>query len=97
MRRHLWAVNRMWEGLIAPSDSAWKGGSEVLAAVRVKASDITRAPSEEPQVSYLIQRLREIGAAGSETTSRETRSELYGELLSLCADCHSWTGGGPGY
>jgi len=96
MRRHLWAVNRMWQGLIGPSDSAWTGGSEVLAMVRVKASDIARAPNEEPQVNYLIKRLREIGAAGSEATSRESRSVLYGELLSLCADCHTWTGGGPG-
>src|SRR5262245_53079650 len=37
MERHAWAANRMWEGLIAPSDSAWRAGSAELASVPQRA------------------------------------------------------------
>lgn len=96
MRRHLWAVDRMWEGLISPSDEAWQLGAETLAGVRVNAADIGATGAGQPRVDYLLGRAREIGAQGTEAQSREQRGALYGELLSLCADCHSMTGGGPG-
>lgn len=96
MRRHLWAVDRMWEGLISPSDQAWRLGAETLAGVQVNAADIGVTGTQQRRVDYLLGRARQIGAEGSTVESREARGALYGELLSLCADCHSMTGGGPG-
>lgn len=96
MRRHLWAVDRMWEGLISPSDEAWRLGAETLAGVQVNAADIGATGAQQPKVDYLLTRVREIGADSSGAQSREMRGALYGELLSLCADCHHMTGGGPG-
>ena len=95
MLRHMWAVDRMWSGLISPSDEAWIAGAQVLAGVRLKAADISASDEVAPKVSFLLGRAREIGAEGQGAESRETRSALYGELLGLCADCHSLTGGGP--
>ncbi|MDJ0926320.1 MAG: hypothetical protein QNJ73_01620 [Gammaproteobacteria bacterium] len=95
MRRHLWAADRMWEGLIGPSDNAWNDGIGVLASVDVESADIGALPEQEPKVDYLLTRVRELGELGGEADSSETRSAVYGEFLSLCADCHSWTGGGP--
>ena len=95
MQRHLWAADRMWEGLIGPSDAAWNRGTDILAEVMLTASDITESEDHEPEVNYLLTRARELGDEGGEAASREARSALYGEFLSLCASCHSLTGGGP--
>lgn len=95
MLRHMWAVNRMWAGLISPSDDAWTEGAEVLANVRLDAADISASDEVEPKVSFLLERAREIGAEGQVAEDRKSRSALYGELLALCADCHNLTGGGP--
>jgi mono/diheme cytochrome c family protein len=82
MRRHMWAVDRMWEGLIAASDNAWNQGAEVLARIRLEPADIGAA-GEEPRVAYLLDRARAIGVEGRNATTREGRSLLYGELLTL--------------
>jgi len=96
MRRHLWAADRMWEGLVGPSDDAWNAGVAALASIDVQASDIGVSETVRPKVEYLLNRIGELGEVGSQVDSSQARSEVYGEFLSLCADCHSWTGGGPG-
>lgn len=96
MQRHLWAADRMWEALIGPSDIAWDQATGILAEVELTASDIGAAADQEPQVAYLLRRARELGEEGAQAESRESRSALYGEFLSLCADCHSMTVDGPG-
>ena len=95
MQRHLWAADRMWDGLIGPSDAAWNRGTEILTEVQLTAGDITDKPGQKGQVSALVVRARSLGEQGSLATSSELRSGLYGEFLSLCASCHSLTGGGP--
>jgi len=93
MQRHLWAADRMWTGLIAPSDVAWKQGADILAEVQLAPSDIT--DERQTQISNLMQRLRVVGEQASQATSIELRSGLYGEFLSLCATCHRLTGAFP--
>ncbi|MDJ0926500.1 MAG: hypothetical protein QNJ73_02525 [Gammaproteobacteria bacterium] len=95
MQRHLWAADRMWDGLIGPSDGAWRRGTDILTEVQLTAGDITEDPGKKGQVSALVVRARSLGEQGSLATSSELRSGLYGEFLSLCASCHSLTGGGP--
>lgn len=96
MQRHLWAADRMWAGLIAPSDAAWQQGADILAEVQLAVSDITDDPQRQVQISNLMQRLRTVGEYASQATSVELRSGLYGEFLSLCATCHSLTRAFPG-
>jgi hypothetical protein len=96
MRRHLWATDRMWEGLIGPSPAAWQAGSEVLAGIQLQASALGGPVDRQPTLDYLLKRLREIGQEGLEANTPGTRSALYGDFLSLCGDCHALTGRGPG-
>ena len=95
MHRHLWAADRMWAGLIGPSDIAWKQGADILADVNIETSDIAGEGRQKSQVSDLFQRIRAVGGQASQASSVELRSGLYGEFLSLCATCHALTGGGP--
>jgi mono/diheme cytochrome c family protein len=95
MQRHLWAADRMWAGLVGPSDAAWKQGADILAEVELAASDIVGEGDQQSQISDLMQRMRAVGEQASQAASVELRSGLYGEFLSLCATCHNLTGGGP--
>jgi mono/diheme cytochrome c family protein len=96
MQRHLWAADRMWAALVGPSDAAWKQGAEVLADVQLTVSDITAEDAQRAQILDLTQRAQAVGVLARQSTSVELRSGLLGEFLSLCATCHSLTGGGPG-
>lgn len=96
MQRHLWAADRMWAALIGPSDAAWKQGAAVLADVQLTAADIEVEDAKRAQILDLTQRAQAVGVLARQSTSIELRSGLLGEFLSLCANCHSLSGGGPG-
>lgn len=96
MQRHLWASDRMWAALIGPSTGAWNQGAEMLADVELTAAQITDDPDTAPRVATLMDRAQALGAQGGGAASSEARAKTYGEFLSLCATCHSLTGGGPG-
>jgi mono/diheme cytochrome c family protein len=91
MQRHLWAADRMWAGLITPSDTAWHQGADILTEVRLTPSDITDDPDRRAQFDTLVQRMRAVGERAGQASSTDLRSHLYGEFLSLCAACHTLT------
>ncbi|MGI9344013.1 MAG: hypothetical protein ACR2QV_14325 [Gammaproteobacteria bacterium] len=96
MQRHLWAADRMWAALIGPSDRAWQQGAEMLGTVELAAADMASEADQLPRVEALAQRAQDLGRQGGGASSSEARAATYGEFLSLCATCHSVTGGGPG-
>jgi hypothetical protein len=87
MQRHIWAANRMWEGLTAPSDDAWNAGADVLANTQLQA------PATQPALSSTavsaLTAVREIGVRARAATTSRDRAETYGSLLATCANCHS--------
>jgi len=83
MVRHLWAVDRMWEGLVGPSDGAWSAGSRALSASLSLASGTVRGPEEL---------LREVGSLAEEAAEAEgqpARADVYGRLIATCSRCHA--------
>lgn len=86
LARHTWAVARLWEGLIAPSDEMWRQGADVLATV---ALDALRSPPSE--IPALASALRDAAGRARRIAGLDERSALYGELLSICAGCHGST------
>lgn len=82
MTRHRWATDRLWEGLIAPSDDEWKTGLEVLAATPLPASALGK---EREPLARKLQRTAET----ARTTRPSERAQVYGDLLSTCAACHT--------
>jgi len=95
MHRHLWAANRMWESMIIPSNDAWKSATDMLAEVQIDAEQLTDDPANVAAVEDLVERARALGEMGAETSAGPLRSEQLGKFLSLCAGCHTLTGGGP--
>jgi len=98
MQRHQWAVDRLWEGLIGPSDVAWSRGSEMLVDVPLSPVDFIDAATDGADLAALDEsahRVHVLGGRGTNTRTPDARSTLYGELLGLCAECHTRLGGGP--
>jgi len=98
MQRHQWAVDRLWEGLIGPSDVAWSRGSKMLVGVPLSPVDYVNTVTDGADLAALDEathRVHVLGGQGTNTRTPDARSMLFAELLDLCADCHTRLGGGP--
>ncbi len=98
MARHVWASDRMWEGLIGPSTERWEQAAAALDA-EVDDSSALYAGLDlatASQASKLHQRVHELGEAGRRASlSADDRVELYAAFVGACAECHTVTGRGP--
>jgi len=88
MVQHRWAADRMWEGLIGPSDEAWRAGAAVLATTALTAEDVGERLVLTPEIEALLIQIRSDASAASSATSATARQDLYGSFLSGCASCH---------
>ena len=99
MQRHQWAVDRLWEGLIGPSDNAWNRGMDMLVDVPLHADDVMSEDSADADAAALDRMARRVHALtrrGTTATTPTARADVFGELLGLCAACHTRLGRGPG-
>ena len=99
MQRHQWAADRLWEGLIGPSDTAWQRGIDMLTDVPLQPDDVMNEDSadvDSDALDHLAGRTHVLAWQGAVAKTPTERSELYGEMLGLCAECHTRLGRGPG-
>ena len=88
MQRHLWAIARLWDGLIVPSDAAWKVGASVLADAPLEPELYTPGKEPELAVSALASSVRDLALKARIADSGADRGAVYGELMATCAACH---------
>lgn len=84
MMRHLWAADRLWEGMLGDADESWKAGLDVLASAPLPAVDLGKA-----RAPFATALQRNAKAARARTLDLPTRAQIYGELLVTCAGCHA--------
>ena len=89
MVRHVWAVDRLWEGIIGPSDAAWASGAAVLAAPGL---DLGPPGNRPQQADELAEHVPELGRMAKSARTPSDRAEVYGHLLQTCALCHEALG-----
>lgn len=88
MLRHWWAADRLWDGLVGPSDEAWRAGAGVLRDAPLYTDELTHDVEQYEAVTKLAWKVHEIGARAGAVLSPADRAALYGELLASCASCH---------
>jgi cytochrome c553 len=87
LERHKWAVDRMWEAMIAGTDAPWQDGLGVLATTPLPASTVGNASSLATRLQGLANDA--ISQHGNQTETLDSRTAMYGEMLATCAACHS--------
>jgi cytochrome c556 len=88
MIRHQWAAERLWDGLVGPSDASWQTGAAVLRDAPMYTDELTEDVEQYAAVTKLAWRVHETGALANTVTDQTRRAELYGTLLATCATCH---------
>lgn len=88
MARHAWAARRLWEGVVAPSDTAWTDGARVMLTSTI---DLTRTTNAKPNadVAAFGEQMRELASRAADTEDHDARASLYGEMVVTCAGCHT--------
>jgi mono/diheme cytochrome c family protein len=85
---HLWAMDRMWEGLIGASDETWRAGARAIADI-------------EPESGFpgggtaaVLARTVHDQAQEAERAEAQDRPAAYAEMMKTCASCHTLLGAG---
>ncbi|MGE5182170.1 MAG: hypothetical protein ACM31C_08910 [Acidobacteriota bacterium] len=86
MVRHLWASERMWEGLVGDSDESWRAGLDILAATPLPFADKT---DERAPLAAKLQQLARDATQTQATDQLRDRARWYGDMLATCAACHA--------
>jgi len=89
MRRHQWGVDRMWEGLIMPSQESWRWGAETID----ETPGCTDVDPEDAYRIELCQKVEALGRSALDARTRDDRTRIYGEFLATCSSCHQASAG----
>jgi hypothetical protein len=84
MVAHAAATERLWAGLIVPSDTSWSGGMDALL-------DAPRLDSDVADVAAAAHHLRELARKGRSAAVGE-RGVIFARVLTTCAGCHERLG-----
>lgn len=88
MIRHLWAVDRMWEGLVGPSEDAWRAGAEALLLGWDPTGEAVQRSGSAERARSLLDQVGRLGAEAAGASTQEARASLLGEILTVCHSCH---------
>lgn len=92
MQRHQWAADRMWEGLIGPSDYAWSRGGNLLFESPIR--DVDHA-GEDAEWKGMARRIHQLAANATTVHEIDKKAAIYAEFLANCAACHQKLDKGP--
>lgn len=96
MRRHRWASDRMFDGLVTANVEMFRSGNAALTSAPLTRDDLpATAPQPEDQVVALTTHVRDLGAEAAAAADDATRASIYGRYLATCGTCHRLLEGGP--
>lgn len=95
MQRHRWALDRMWEGLVTPSNALWTSGVTALVDHPIDASTLAVREDQPSIPANLDAWIHSTGAEALLSTDLRQRGQVYGGLLATCAECHASSAGAP--
>jgi len=94
MQRHQWAADRMWEGLIGPSDQAWSRGANLLFESPIKPN-VLNAHGGGEEVIGMSRRIHQLAGNATVVSNPEEKVEIYAEFIANCGSCHAELSMGP--
>lgn len=86
MARHVWATDRLWEAAVGGGDEPWVKGLEILSAAPIP---FRASMDDRVALAKQLQRLATTALKRKTTDTWNDRARVYGEILSVCATCHT--------
>ena len=84
MVAHALATDRLWQGLMAPSEQTWSRGARALVEAPALGSDVTEVAAAAEHLRGLAQQAASAGAG--------ERAKIFGNVVATCAACHERLG-----
>jgi len=94
MQRHQWAADRMWEGLIGPSNVLWRRGGTLLFESPLNPEALG-AEAGDDAVLGMARRIHQLAGNATVTSDPIEKADIYAEFLANCAACHISLDEGP--
>jgi len=89
MAAQLAALDKLWNGLVIPSDVAWQEGAALLSKVVVTAKVLDKEGLGQVESGkVLTETLRQLSTVAGKAAKAD-RPAAYADLLSTCVACHS--------
>ncbi len=96
MRRHRWAAERMWEGLVIADEEQFRAGSDALREAPLHQEAVPSAEGEtDERVEAITALVHALGEEAQRATTTDARASIYGRYLATCGTCHRLLGRGP--
>lgn len=87
MVRHQIGADQLWDGLVVPSEDAFRSGTITLTRAPLTPPESNGEPII-PALQERIETIRTLARQAREATTYAERGRVYGELIARCADCH---------
>lgn len=96
MRRHEWAAERMWAGLVTDDVETYVAGTLVLREASLHEAELPGSEEHPPErIAAITRHVHELGSNAETAEDWDERAAIYGRLLATCATCHRLLEGGP--
>jgi cytochrome c553 len=92
MLEHQRAADEMLEGLIIPSLSQWFSGATRLSAAPLRPERLPPDSKLTPEIRQAETRLHQLADRALKAGSPKERGDVYTQMLTTCAGCHSLDG-----
>jgi hypothetical protein len=89
MLEHEQASQLLMQGLVVPSNVAWKDGADALRSAPIARGKLPKDPKLTAQLMEGEQRLHQLADRALSMTDTADRVAIYGEMIGTCAACHS--------
>jgi len=85
MQLHQWATDRLWEGLVQPSDRRWQQGCDAL-----RDDPLAGEPNDRVPIEHVTQlkRVHALAQSAGRAHDRTQQAKAYADLLTTCGKCH---------
>ena len=94
MRRHQWAADRMWEGLIGPSSVSWRQGANLLFEAPMNPEALGGEAGDDALLG-MARRIHQLAGNATLVSEPAEKADIYAEFLANCATCHVSLEEGP--
>jgi cytochrome c2 len=95
MRRHHWAAQEMWAGLVTASDERFLAGAKALEEKAIGAETLGGSDLPAEDVARLDAHIHSLASSALAASDLRSRAESYARLLATCGTCHKLMKRGP--